>query len=314
MRSAAMRVMQIVPALWASATLVWVFMFIIPGDPARLLSGQSADPEVLKQVRAEWGLDRPPLERYLAYLRKLASGDLGRSYVQRRPVVEILREALGRTVVLAISATAIAITAGILLGALAASKRGAIGGIVGTFTTVGLSLPTFWLGLMLMIFFAANLGWFPISGMGERMAIMGLDFPSPRHLALPALTLAIFPASMVARVTRASLLEQKGSGYLRAARARGLSPSAILWRHAFPNALGPALTLAGLVLASLLGGAVATEMIFAWPGIGRAIFDALGDRDLPVVEGGVLLLTTIFLVVNFAVDLVHASLDPRARS
>jgi len=314
MRAVAARLVQVVPALWAAATLVWFFMFIVPGDPARPLSGQSADPEVLRLVRAEWGLDRPPVERYLDFLRQVASGSLGRSYVQRRPVMEILGEAFGRTIVLALTATGIAVAVGVLLGALAAFRGGALGALAGAFSAIGLSLPTFWIGLLLMIVFAADLGWFPISGMGERISILGLDFPSPGHLALPALTLAIFPAAMITRVTRASLLEQKGSEYLRAARARGISPSAILWRHAFPNALGPVLALAGLVLASLFGGAAATETIFAWPGIGRAIFDALGERDLPVVEGGVLLLTAIFLGVNLAVDLVHASLDPRVRS
>lgn len=307
------RLLHAVPVLWAAATLVWVFMFVIPGDPARLLSGQTADPRVLAEVRSEWGLDRPPIERYLTYLAKVSVGDLGRSYVQRRPVREILGLAFARTAFLAAAGSLLAVAAGLLLGAAAARRRGAFDGLITAWTLASVSIPTFWLGLLLMILFASTLRWLPVSGYGEGVAVLGVRAPAAAHLVLPAVTLAVFPAALIARVTRATLREQLGLEYVRAARARGLGPASLLWRHAFRNALGPVATLVGLLVASLLGGAVATEIVFAWPGIGRAIFDALAQRDLPVVEGGVLFLTAIFLAANLAVDLAHALIDPRLR-
>jgi len=307
------RLLHAVPALWAAATLVWIFMFLIPGDPARLLSGQSADPKVLQAVRAEWGLDRPPLQRYLAFLRKVAAGDLGKSYVQRRDVTEILGEAFARTAFLAVAAVILAAAAGVGFGAAAARRGGAVDAAVTAGTLAGVSVPTFWLGLLLMIVFASTLRWLPVSGYGEGMTILGVRAPAPANLVLPAVTLAVFPAALLARVTRAAVLEQLGAEYVRAARARGIPPALVVWRHAFRNAVGSVATMVGLLLAGLLGGAVATETVFSWPGIGQVIFRALRERDLPVVEGAVLMLTAIFLAANLAVDLAYALTDPRVR-
>lgn len=301
------------PVLWAAASLVWVLMFIVPGDPAILLSGQSADPKVLEEVRREWGLDRPPLERYLTYMGNLLEGNLGRSYVQRLAVAEILGRALARTAFLALAAAVLAAAAGILVGVAAARRGGAVDALATMGTLAGISVPTFWLGAVLMIVFASKLRWLPVSGYGEGIEILGLRAPGAAHLILPAVTLAVFPAALVARVTRAALLEQLGAEHVRAARARGIPPAAIVWRHAFRSALGPVATTVGLLTASLLGGAVATEIVFAWPGMGREIFRALRMRDLPVVEGAVIVLTTIFLAVNLLVDVAYAAIDPRLR-
>ena len=314
MRTILTRLIAVIPVLWAAATLVWIFMFIVPGDPARLLSGQSADPRVLTAVRAEWGLDRPPLDRYLTFMGNLATGNLGKSYVQRLPVTEILGRAFARTIFLALAAAILAAGAGVITGALAVRRGGAVDVIVTAGTLAGVSIPTFWLGLVLMIVFASWLRWLPVSGYGEGITLLGVQAPSLSHLVLPAVTLAVFPAALIARVTRASLLEQIGAEHIRAARARGVPPSALLWRHAFRNALAPITTIVGLLTASLLGGAIATEIVFAWPGIGQEVFRALRMRDLPVVEGAVLLLTAIFLAANLIVDLAYALIDPRLRS
>jgi peptide/nickel transport system permease protein len=313
LRAILSRLLHTAPVLWSAATLVWIFMYTIPGDPARLLSGQTADPRVLAQVRSDLGLDRPPLERYLTYLRRLSTGDLGTSYVRHEPVIEILGGAFQKTVFLAGAGALIAAIAGLGLGAAAASRRRPMGLFVSAGTLAGICIPTFWLGLLLILLFASGLRWLPVSGYGEGIEILGLHAPQAAHLVLPAITLAVFPASLIARVTRATLREEMASEYVRAARARGIGAASLLWRHAFRNVLGPIVTVVGLLVASLLGGAVATEIVFSWPGIGREIFEALQQRDLPVVEGGVLLLTAIFLAANLVVDLAYAWIDPRIR-
>lgn len=309
------RLLWMIPVLWAAATLVWVFMFLIPGDPARILAGQSADPDVLEAVRQEWGLDRPAPVRYATFLGKLARFDLGTSYVQEgRPVTGIIGAAMVRTLFLAFAATVLAAVAGIVLGTVAAAGRGAVvDALLRGVTAAGISVPTFWLGLMLMLIFASRLGWFPVSGYGEGPTVLGIRFPGASHLVLPAVTLAVFSASYLARVTRASLLEEGAQEYPRAAMARGVTRSGSIWRHALANAMLPVVTLVGLNFGALLGGAIATETIFSWPGLGLVMLNALKNRDLPVLEGGAIALTGSFLLVNLLVDLSYAVLDPRTR-
>jgi peptide/nickel transport system permease protein len=314
-RYAVRRLLWMIPVLWAAATLVWIFMFLIPGDPARILAGQSADPDVLAAVREEWGLDRPAPVRYAHFLAKLARFDLGTSYVQQgRPVTGIIGAAMVRTLFLAITATLLASALGIFLGTLSAAWRGTlIDHVLRGATAAGISVPTFWLGLMLMLVFASGLGWFPVSGYGDGPTILGIRFPGFMHLVLPSVTLAIFSSCYLARVTRASLLEESNQEYPRAARARGVTETAAIWRHALANAMLPVVTLVGLNFGALLGGAIATETIFSWPGVGLVMLNALKNRDLPVLEGGAIALTGSFLLVNAAVDLSYALLDPRTR-
>lgn len=312
-RTIVTRVLWALLALWAAATLVWIFMFIIPGDPAKTLMGQSSNPKVIEDVRREWGLDRPPLERYMTYMGNLLAGNLGKSFFQQRPVSEILLEAFGRTVYLAGAAIVLATGAGVLAGAASVRKGRAVEAIFNTGTLAGVSLPTFLIGMFLSLVFASKLGWFPISGWGDGWTVLGVRAPSPQNLVLPAVTLAVFPTALLARVTRAALLEQIGAEHIRAAQARGVSSAALLWRHALRNALGPITTLVGLMAASLLGGAIATEIVFSWPGIGRTVLQAIEKRDLFVVEGAVLMLTAIFLAANLFVDLAYSIIDPRIR-
>ncbi|MGH9870193.1 MAG: ABC transporter permease [Candidatus Polarisedimenticolia bacterium] len=308
------RLLWTLPVLWVAATLVWIFMFLIPGDPARILAGQSASPERLEAVRATWGLDDPPPLRYVRFMGMVARGDLGTSYVQSRPVSAIVAEAMGRTFVLALVATALAAAAGLLLGLGASVRRGGpVDHAVRGFSSLAVSLPTFWVGMMLMLLFASRLGWLPVSGYGDGPVILGFRLPSVAHLVLPSLTLALFSCGYVARVARAELLEEKERGYVRAVTARGAGPLRSLGGHALSNALVPVVTLVGLNFGWLLGGAVVTETVFNWPGIGTAILRGLNNRDLPVVEGAAIVLTASFLLVNLAVDLVCGWLDPRAR-
>ncbi|HEY3174784.1 MAG TPA: ABC transporter permease [Candidatus Polarisedimenticolia bacterium] len=308
------RLLWMVPAVWAAATLVWIFMFLIPGDPARILAGQRADEEVLERVRAEWGLDRPPAVRYGLFLWKLVHLDFGTSYVYRVPVSEMIFRGLFHTFFLAVAATALALLVGLSLGMLSAARGGTwIDGAALALSTASISLPTFWVGMMLILVFSSWLGWLPVSGYGDGPGIGSLRLPGLAHLVLPSITLAFSSSGFLARVTRASLLEESTQEYVRAARARGLSAPAALARHVLPNSLLPIVTMAGMNFGSLLGGAIVTEIVFNWPGVGTVIYHALHSRDLPVVEGGAIAMTAIFLLVNLAVDISYTVLDPRIR-
>ncbi|MFQ5876584.1 MAG: ABC transporter permease [Acidobacteriota bacterium] len=309
------RLLGLGPVLVAAATLVWIFVFLLPGDPARLIAGgQGADPEILESIRTEWGLDRPAPAQYLTYLGKLLRGDLGTSYVQRRSVAAIVRDHLPPTLILALAAILLSATGGVVLGALAAFRRGAMDDLVLVLALVGTSTPVFWLGLMLMLLFASRLRWLPVLGYGMDGAVipvLGIRLPEWDHLILPAVTLSLVSLGGIARLTRTSLLETGSAEFLVTAAAKGASRVRVFTRHALANALIPVITVVGLDFASLLGGAVATEYVFAWPGLGKAIVRAIALRDLPVVEGGVLVLTATFVLVNLAVDLLYVYVDPR---
>lgn len=308
------RLLWTIPALWVAATLVWIFMFLIPGDPARVLAGQRADEQVLAQVRAEWGLDQPALTRYGTFLGKLIRLDLGTSYVHRKPVIDLLLPRLRATFFLALSATILSVLVGLSLGALSAARAGTWIDTAATgFSTAGIALPTFWVGLMLMLIFASWLRWLPVSGYGDGAVIAGIRLPGPANLVLPTVTLAFFSCGYLARVSRASLLDESSQEYARAARARGVSSNATLLRHVMANSLLPIVTLVGMQFGALLGGAIVTETVFNWPGLGAMIYQAINSRDLPVIEGAVLLMTALVLLVNLAVDISYAFLDPRVR-
>jgi ABC-type dipeptide/oligopeptide/nickel transport system permease component len=295
------RLLQTLPVLWVAVTLVWIFMFLIPGDPARTMAGLHARPETVEAIRQEWGLDRPPHVQYAIYMSKVARGNLGTSYLQERPVTEILWEGFIRTAILAAAAVVLALVSGIALGVTAARRGGVADALLTAGSVAGISIPSFLLGLLLMLVFAGWLRWLPVSGYGAGPEI------------LPSITLALYPAALIARVTRAAFLEQMGSHFVLAARARGLQASSVVWRHAFPNALTPVITISGLLTATLLGGAIATEIVFAWPGLGRVLYRAINTRDILVVEGGVIILTSIFILSNLLVDLAYNFIDPRIR-
>lgn len=285
------------------ATLVFLLIHLVPGDPVDALLGESARPADREAMRQALGLDRPLAEQYAGYLAGLARLDLGVSLRDQRPVTAILAERLPATAVLAAAALALAVVIAVPLGVLAARHRGdAIDSGAMAFSLLGVSLPNFWLGPLLILVFSLWLGWTPVSG-----------DDGPRSLILPALTLGTGLAAILARMVRASVLEVLNEDYIRTARAKGLSEAAVLRRHALANAWLPVLTLLGLQLGGLLGGAVITETVFAWPGIGSLLVEAIGARDYPVVQGAVLLISVTYVLINILTDVAYARADPRVR-
>jgi len=306
LRVAGGRVVALVPVVFGITLLVFLLNAVALGDPARAAMGQRGDPEALERIRRDYALDRPLAVQYATWIGRLVRGDLGHSYHQQRPVIEIITERAPATLRLALAATVISIVAGIAMGALAASRPGSlVDHAVMATAVLGISTPVFWLGMMLSLVFAVTLGWLPVSGYGEG------DW---RHLVLPALTLGALHTGSVARMTRGSLLEVARQDYLTAARAKGLSEPVLLVKHALRNASIPVVTVIGIGLADLLVGAPLTETVFAWPGLGRLLVASVGQRDLPVVMGAVLIFTLVYVVANLLVDLAYLVLDPRTRA
>src|ERR671937_250048 len=300
LRSIASRLVALVPVVLGVTVLA-----VALGDPARAAMGQRADPETLERLRREYALDRPLPVQYGAWLARLARGDLGESFREQRPVREVIVERLPATARLALAATLISVVFGVGIGALAAARaRSALDHILMGVAVLGISTPVFWLGLMLALVFAVSLGWLPVSGYGDGAL---------RNLVLPAVTLGALHTGTVARMTRSSLLEVVRQDFMATARAKGLSEWAVLGKHALRNALVPVVTVIGIGLADLLVGAPLTETVFAWPGVGRLLVAAVGQRDLPVVMGAVLVFALVYVLGNLLVDLAYLVIDPRMR-
>jgi peptide/nickel transport system permease protein len=296
------RLLMAVPVVLGVATIVFALMFLVPGDPVRLMMGQRSDPEVAARIRVEMGLDKPLPVQYARFMGRVVQGDLGYSYWKQRKVTDILLERLPATLYLGITSLVIAILIGIPAGIIAAVRQNKfLDGAVMTVSLLGVSTPVFWLSLMMIIVFSVKLGWFPVSGYG---------IP---NLVLPALSLSAISVGYIARITRSSMLEVLKQDYMRTARAKGLRGSIVVLRHGLKNALIPVITVIGINFANVLGGAVATETVFAWPGVGRAMIDALRVRDIPMIEGGVIILALAFVLANLAVDVMYSFLDPRVR-
>ncbi|MFQ5657495.1 MAG: ABC transporter permease [Candidatus Methylomirabilales bacterium] len=299
------RFVQAVPVLLGVTLITFLLTHLALGDPVRARMGQRADPEMVAKIRTEYGLDKPLWTRYTLYMGKLLGGDLGYSYRQGRPVTRIVAERLPATVRLAVVAMVIAVILGMGAGTIAAVRHNTFWDLsMMTLSLVGISTPVFWLGMMLILVFAVHLGWFPISGYGGG---------SMKHLVLPALTLGALQAGYIARMTRSALLEVLRQEYVRTARAKGLRESVVILKHTLWNAILPVLTLAGIGLGDLLVGAPLTETVFAWPGLGRLLVAAVGNRDIPVVLGATLLFALIYLGANLLVDLGYALVDPRVK-
>jgi dipeptide transport system permease protein len=314
-------------------TLVAFFLIrLVPGDPIEVMVGERRlDPDAHARLVQQMGLDRPLLVQYGSYLKQTLTGDLGTSIVSREPVSVEFAALFPATVELALCALLFALVVGLTLGALAALKRGSLvdQGVMGL-ATVGYSMPIFWWGLMLIMLFSVDLGWTPVSGriaieydIPTRTGFMLIDsllsgepgaFVSAlRHLLLPALVLGTVPMAVIARMTRSSLLEVLREDYMRTARAKGLSPLRVIVVHGLRNALIPVITVVGLSTGALLGGAVLTETIFSWPGIGKWLIDSIARRDYPVVQAGILISALIFIVANLVVDVLYGVADPRIR-
>jgi len=296
------RLLLAIPVLLGVATLVFSLIHLIPGDPVQAMLGDTAPPAVAVELRSRLGLDRPLLEQYASFLGGAARGNLGVSLRTNERVTAAIAARLPATFELALAAVLAAVAVAIPLGVAAAVWSGTgIDHTVTTLALLGISLPTFWLGPLLAIAFSIGLGWFPVSGRG-----------APAHLVLPALTLGAPLAAVLARMTRASLIEELREPYVASARARGLPPARVV-QHAFRNSLIPIVTLLGLQAGAVLTGAVITETIFAWPGVGRLLIQSIAFRDYPMVQGCVLLIAVTYVTVNLLTDLVYAVLDPRIR-
>ena len=290
--------------LWLVTVVVSMLIHLVPGDPVRIMytQSQTTGPEQIEAKRRELGLDRPIYVQYVTYMGKVLRGDLGKTIRGEQPVLTLLMLRLPNTAMLALASLAVAIVAGATLGFLSAYWRGtwfdtaAMGVAIG-----GIALPSFWLGLLLMYFFSVRLGWFPVGGTGVR------------NLVLPALTLGAVNAAVIARLTRSSVLDVLGQDYMRTARAKGLAERVVLARHAVKNALIPIVTMLGLQVAYLLGGAVVVENVFAWNGVGRLAVQAILQRDFPLIQGFVLMLAVIVVGVSLIVDVLYAVIDPRIR-
>jgi len=289
--------------VFSVCTLVFLLIHLVPGDPIEAMLGESGRPADRQALRASMGLDRPLAEQYLHYLGGLARLDLGQSFQFQRPVVDLLAERIPATLELAGTALLLALAVAVPLGVLAACNQGGVfdSGAMGL-SLLGISVPNFWLGPLLILVFSLWLGWTPVSGRD-----------GPVSLILPAVTLGSGLAAVLARMVRGSLLEVLGEDYVRTARAKGLSEAAVIRRHALRNAWLPVLTLIGMQLGGLLGGAVITETVFAWPGIGSLLVEAIQNRDYPVVQACVLLVSLTYVLVNTLTDLVYAWVDPRIR-
>jgi len=281
--------------------IIFVLIRLIPGDPARVIAGLTATEEDVALIRVELGLDRPMYVQYGIFLSRLMRGDLGLSAATRAPVIEEIRSRMNATVTLAISSITLATVVGMAAGIVSATRQySALDYAVMSVALFGVSIPVFWLGLMLMLLFSVYLHWLPAGGFG-----------GPAHFVLPTVALSAFSVAIIARMTRSSLLETFNQDYVRTAHAKGMQRSAVILRHALKNALIPILTVIGLQFGALLGGAILTETTFAWPGIGRLLVSAIGSRDYPVIQGIVFMFALLFAVVNLAVDLLYAYVDPR---
>ncbi|HUV72751.1 MAG TPA: ABC transporter permease [Anaerolineae bacterium] len=325
------RLLSLIPTLFGVSIIVFLFLRMIPGDPALALAGEHATDANVERIREEFGLNKPLPEQYITYMGKVLRGDLGRSILSRRPITDEIRVRFPATLELSICALIVALVVGLPAGIISATKRNSrIDNIAMVGSLLGISMPIFWLGLMLNWFFAVRLGWLPsvtrldssidlqritnliivdsiLTGNGEAL-LNGI-----KHLILPAVALGTIPMAIIARMTRSAMLEVLEQDYVRTARAKGLAERVVTFKHALKNAMLPVITILGLQVGVLLSGAVLTETIFAWPGIGRWLYLSILSRDYPIVQGMALFITSLFLVVNLLVDLSYALVDPRIR-
>jgi ABC-type dipeptide/oligopeptide/nickel transport system permease component len=297
------RLLLTIPVLLGVTTLVFSLIHLVPGDPVQAILGESASPQDVAELRGRLGLDRPLHLQYAAFLKGLGTGNLGASLRTNQPVTSAIAERMPATVELAAAAMGFAIVLAIPLGVIAAVKAGSsVDHAATTVALIGISVPGFWLGPLLAILFAVELGWLPVSGRGTLA-----------HLVLPAITLGAPLAAVLARMTRTSVVEELRELYVLAARARGASRVRAIMRHAFRNSLIPIVTVLGLQFGAVLTGAVITETIFSWPGVGRLLIQSISFRDYPLVQGCILLIAVTYVAVNLLTDLVYGFLDPRIR-
>ena len=297
------RLLQSIFVVWGVSVLVFFLLRLAPGDPVVMLLAESAGPEQIAEARAKWGLDKPIPVQYAVFLGRALQGDLGDSLFFQQPAIEVLFERMPATLQLSGVALLFSLSVAIPMGLLSALRRDTIWDYLGTgLAMIGQAIPPYWLGIMLILLFSVSLGWLPTSGRG-----------SWRHLILPAITLGSVLMALITRLVRSGMLDVLSEDYVRTARAKGLGERTVIARHALRNILIPLVTVIGLQLGALFGGAVITESIFAWPGVGRLALQAISARDYPLVQASVLVISVVYVFLNLAVDLLYVYLDPRIR-
>ncbi|MBR4039379.1 MAG: ABC transporter permease [Clostridia bacterium] len=298
------RVLMLIPVLIGVSLIVFTLMQLSPGDPAMIILGAQAAPEDIAILREEMGLNDPLVVQFFRFLLGMFRLDFGTSYKDGMPVLSKLLEALPYTAQLTFSAVLLALIVGIPAGIISATKQYSIFDRIATVAAlIGFSTPNFWLSIMLILVFSVNLQWLPVSGTGTIL-----------HLVLPSIALGLQSAAVFTRMTRSSMLEVLNMDYIRTARAKGLSERVVILKHALKNALIPVITVVGLQIGLLFGGAILTETVFAWPGVGRLMIDSIRAKDTPVVQGGVIFTASIFVFINLLVDILYAYVDPRVKA
>ncbi|MBS7700359.1 MULTISPECIES: ABC transporter permease [unclassified Chelatococcus] len=305
------RIMQWIPVLLVSSVIVFAVVRALPGDPADVIAGPDALPEVVEQIRLEYGLDRSLPEQYFSWLGQIVRGNFGESYIYHRENSELIFSRIPYSMLIAISALVIALLIGIPTGLAAGLNQGKTADWVASAASAfSIATPDFWFGILMILVFSVSLGWLPPGGF-----ISGFDSPSGFALALilPSLTLALHGTAVLTRFTRNAVIEILGEDYVRTAYAKGLAGRAVVVRHVLRNSLIPVITMTGIMLGRMLGGAVVIESVFAWPGVGRLLVQSIINRDYGVVQGILVLLVLFFLVLNLVVDLIYGAVDPRIR-
>lgn len=305
------KILILLVTLLLVSAVIFAVLMVIPSDPAQIVLGIHATPETLQALRHKMGLDQPVIVQYLTYLKKMITGDLGRSITYDVSISSLIFSRLQVTVPLAILSMTFAILLSIPIGIYSALHRNRMGdyGIM-VFSQIGLAVPAFWAGILLILLFAVTLHWFPAGGFENWLTDPARALKS---LLLPALSLGFVRAAVLTRMTRSSMLEVLGEDYIRTARSKGLSKRRVVYKHAFRNAIIPVITIIGLQAGDLLAGAIIVENVFHLPGIGRLVFEAIGQRDLPVIQGVVLFIAALIVVINFLIDVAYRYLDPRIR-
>jgi peptide/nickel transport system permease protein len=299
----ARRIGQAAIALIGVLIVAFFLLRVLPGDPAALMLSEFGTPQQVEALRESMGLNEPLVVQFFTFLGQAVTGDFGESLARHRSALTVVLEYLPATLQLATTALILTVVVAVPLGTIAALRKGTwVDGVVSVLGVLGQSMPTFWIGIMLIVFIAARTGWVPTSGYGEF-----------RHLILPTITLAFVQIALISRLTRSSLLDVVSQDYLRTARSKGISENRVIFTHGLRNAILPVVTMLGLQLGALLGGAVVTEAVFGWPGIGSLLLSAIGSRDYPVVQVIIILSAVIFILVNLVLDLLYGALDPRIK-
>ncbi|MEO8543475.1 MAG: ABC transporter permease [Burkholderiaceae bacterium] len=304
------RFLQLLPVLLIASTGIWAMIYAVPGDPVATMVGENATPELIAEVTTRLGLDKPVPEQYWSWLTHALQGDFGLSIQNREPVLNLIVQRIPATIQLALAATVIGLLLGVPVAVVSALKPGGwLDRMLSGWSALALGVPTFWLGILLILLFAVNLRWLPSAS--QYVSIFDSPWEALRNVVLPATTLGVYVSGIFARFLRASLLGELKADYVRTARSKGLPERDVIGRHVMRNALLPFVTIVGLMMATFIGGTVVTEAVFTYPGLGRLLIQAISTRDYPLIQGCILFILVVFVLINLAVDVLYAYIDPR---